>query len=124
MKYFVPAWYNNDQWWRNLNQPFYIKNAMIEFDDSISLMSMHEKNDEDFKLLHLSFNPNLRLFLHKYDLYEANIWSLFDEIQGFEDIPPRSFQFEDLEWPDNTEFFLFTLFNTGYESTLRIQNLF
>lgn len=105
MKYFVPAWYNNDQWWRNLNQPFYIKNAMIEFDDSISLMSMHEKNDEDFKLLHLSFNPNLRLFLHKYDLYEANIWSLFDEIQGFEDIPPRSFQFEDLEWPDNTEFF-------------------
>lgn len=122
MKYFVPAWYNGDKWWRNLNQPFYLKSAMIEFDDFISLMSMHEKNDEPFKLLHLSFNPNLRLFLHKYDLYEANVWSLFDEIQGFDQLPSRSFQFEDLEWPENTEFFyspyLIQAMKDNYESRI------
>jgi hypothetical protein len=58
--------------------------------------------------------PEFRQIMTKYLLHISHtyaeisvnyIWSLFDEIQGFEDIPPRSFQFEDLEWPYNTEFF-------------------
>ncbi|WP_353421524.1 accessory Sec system protein Asp1 [Staphylococcus delphini] len=104
MKYFVPAWYDDEKWWRQLTQPFYIKNRKIQFDDAMSLMSMHAQNEVDFTLLHLSYQPHLKLFLHKYNLYEARVWSLFDEIQGFEDVPSRSFQFEDLEWPDDAEF--------------------
>ncbi|PCF72654.1 accessory Sec system protein Asp1 [Staphylococcus delphini] len=104
MKYFVPAWYDDDNGWCQLTQPFYVHSRKVQFDDAISLMSMHAQNDVEFKLLHLNYQPHLRLFLHKYDLYETAIWSLFDEIQGFDDALSRSFQFEDLEWPDDAEF--------------------
>ncbi|HEC2145133.1 TPA: accessory Sec system protein Asp1 [Staphylococcus delphini] len=104
MKYFVPAWYDNEKWWHQLPQPFYMKNRKMQFDDAISLMSMHVQNESAFKLLNLSYQPHLRLFLHKYDLYEVATWSLFDEIQGFKAMPSRSFQFEDLEWPDDATF--------------------
>lgn len=104
MKYFVPAWYDHDKWWCQLTEPFYVKHRKIQFDDAMSLMTMHAQNDVPFKLLHLSYQPHLRMFLHKYDLYEADIWSLFDEIQGFDDTPSRSFQFEDLTWTDDAEF--------------------
>lgn len=104
MKYFVPAWSGNEKWWFHLPRPFYSKSKTIVFDDIMSLMSMHHQNKIDFKLLHLSYHPTIRSILHRHDLYELRMWSLFDEIQGFDQVCPRSFQLEDLEWPDDTEF--------------------
>ncbi|WRN52674.1 accessory Sec system glycosyltransferase Asp1 [Staphylococcus aureus] len=44
---------------------------------------MHLENDLDYRLIVLNHAPNLRTFLHRYDLYETKYWSVFDEIQGF-----------------------------------------
>ncbi|ARJ50848.1 accessory Sec system protein Asp1 [Staphylococcus lutrae] len=103
MKYFVLALYEDEKWWHHLPQPFYSKSATVAFDDILSLMSMYEENNAHCQLLHLSYHPHMRTLLHRFDLYEANVWSLFDEIQGFNAGLSRSLQFEDLEWPDETE---------------------
>ncbi|MCG7339003.1 accessory Sec system protein Asp1 [Staphylococcus sp. ACRSN] len=104
MKYFIPAWYNKGNWWEDKTTPYYSKSLVKEFDDMISLMNMHVKNDESFKMLILNYSPELRTFLHRYDLYEANYWSLFDDIQGFDTHTPQPIDFKSLDWPENTEF--------------------
>lgn len=104
MRYFIPAWYNNGNWWEDKTAPFYSRRLVKEFDDAISLMNMHVKSKEDFKLLILNYYPDLRLFLHTHDLYETNYWSLFDDIQGFTHKTPQPIDYSELNWPDGTEF--------------------
>ena len=62
MKYFVPAWYNQGSWWEDKTKPYYSKRLVKEFDDMISLMNMHVKNDETFEMLILNYSPDLRTF--------------------------------------------------------------
>ncbi|MBU7218666.1 accessory Sec system protein Asp1 [Staphylococcus gallinarum] len=104
MKYFVPAWYNQGSWWEDKTTPYYSKSLVKEFDDMISLMNMHVKNDETFEMLILNYSPDLRTFLHRFDLFEARYWSLFDDIQGFESRTPLPLDFKSLNWPEGTEF--------------------
>ena len=82
MKRFIPAWYSRNRWWESTSRPFYLKKQYTDFDDMISLMTMHSSNNVDYQLIVLSFSPYLRTFLHRYDLYESHYWSVFDEIQG------------------------------------------
>ena len=56
----------------------------------------------------LSFSPYLRTFLHRYDLFETNYWSVFDDIQDVSHQTPQAIDYRDLAWPENTEF-IFTL---------------
>lgn len=88
--------------------PFYQKRQYTDFDDMISLMTMHSKNNVDYQLMILSFSPYLRTFLHRYDLFETNYWSVFDDIQGVSHQTPQAIDYRDLAWPENTEF-IFTL---------------
>ena len=104
MKYFIPAWYNNGNWWEDKTAPYYSKRLVKEFDDMISLMNMYKKNDVNFELLVLNYYPDLRVFLHRHNLYEANYWSLFDEIQGFHHHTPHPIDYRELQWPEETEF--------------------
>ncbi|RIM83603.1 accessory Sec system protein Asp1 [Staphylococcus xylosus] len=104
MKYFIPAWYNYGNWWEEKVKPFYSRKSVKEFDDMISLMNMHSKNQEPFKMLILNYSPDLRMFLHRYDLFEANYWSLFDDIQGFKSGTPSPIDFKSLNWPEGSEF--------------------
>ncbi|MGC9652530.1 accessory Sec system glycosyltransferase Asp1 [Staphylococcus warneri] len=39
---------------------------------------MHKKNGYEYKLIVLNYSPNLRLFLHRHDLFESDYWSVFD----------------------------------------------
>ncbi|PTH31521.1 accessory Sec system protein Asp1 [Staphylococcus agnetis] len=104
MKRFIPAWYSQNQWWESQAHPFYRKRAITEFDDMISLMSMHYKNNVQFEIIVLNYNPGLRTFLHRHDLFEASYWSVFDEIQGFNHQTPQSVDYRELKWPTGTEF--------------------
>ncbi|WP_257643885.1 accessory Sec system glycosyltransferase Asp1 [Staphylococcus haemolyticus] len=82
MKQFIPAWYDSNNWWDSAVEPFYKKRKTTEFDDMVSLMLMHHKNNEPFNTIILNYQPLLRLLLHRHDLNEMNNWSLFYEIQG------------------------------------------
>ncbi len=70
----------------------------------ISLMGMHLENDLDYQLIVLNHAPNLRTFLHRYDLYETKYSSVFDEIQGFSHHAPQAINYHHLKWPDDVEF--------------------
>ncbi|UEX90231.1 accessory Sec system protein Asp1 [Staphylococcus ratti] len=104
MKRFIPAWYSQNQWWESKAEPFYRKRSVTEFDDLISLMSMHHKNEYNFEMIILNYSPDLRTFLHRHELFESNYWSVFDEIQGFTHQTPQSVDYRQLHWPKETEF--------------------
>lgn len=109
MKRFIPAWYSRDKWWESTTIPFYQRRQYTDFDDMISLMSMHSKNNVDYQLIVLSFSPYLRTYLHRYDLFEAPYCSVFDEIQMTGHQTPQAIDYRDLNWPEGTEF-VFTPF--------------
>ncbi|WP_278926051.1 accessory Sec system protein Asp1 [Staphylococcus auricularis] len=109
MKHFIPAWYSQKRWWADKTEPFYNKRLVTEFDDLISLMNMHQKHQIDFDILVLNYFPDLRTFLHRHQLFEANYWSLFDEIQGFSHRTPQAIDYRRLQWSEDTEF-VFTPF--------------
>lgn len=62
MKYFIPAWYDDQRWWQDTTVPYYQLQNKTEFDDMISLMGMHLENDLDYQLIVLNHAPNLRTF--------------------------------------------------------------
>ncbi|WYV95774.1 accessory Sec system protein Asp1 [Staphylococcus aureus] len=88
MKYFIPAWYDDQQWWQDTTVPYY--HAL--------------ENELDYHLIVLNHAPNIRTFLHRYDLYETKYWSVFDEIQGFSHHAPQAINYHLLKWPDDVEF--------------------
>ena len=63
MKRFIPAWYSRNRWWESTSRPFYLKKQYTDFDDMISLMTMHSSNNVDYQLIVLSFSPYLRTCL-------------------------------------------------------------
>lgn len=104
MKYFIPAWYSTHHWWESTAEPFFYKYEVTAFDDMISLMSMHRQNQQPCELLVLNYMPNLRMFLHRHELYDTSYWSVFDAIQGFTDKTPKAIDYRQLDWPEGTEF--------------------
>ncbi|UXR78484.1 accessory Sec system protein Asp1 [Staphylococcus sp. IVB6227] len=104
MKYFVPAWYDAQRWWQSNAKPLIHRRTVTAFDDMISLMSMHRKNKSPFQLIILNYAPDLRTFLHRYDLYDVEYWSVFDDIQGFTHRTPRAVDYRELNWPEGTAF--------------------
>ena len=67
-------------------------------------MRIFQEQDLDPTLLLLTYQPHLRYFLHRYDLLEANYFSVFDAIQGIPDQPMRCLQVKDLSWGDDCDF--------------------
>ncbi|WP_157173353.1 accessory Sec system glycosyltransferase Asp1, partial [Staphylococcus epidermidis] len=51
MKRFIPAWYSRNRWWESTSRPFYLKKQYTDFDDMISLMTMHSSNNVDYQLI-------------------------------------------------------------------------
>lgn len=104
MFYFVPAWYSDWRPWYDTTVPFYERSPFAHFDDTINQLRMFEYAGQDNKLLVLNYMPNLRYFVHKYDLLEVPVWSLFDEIQGLNVSRQRQLDFKALNWPRGAEF--------------------
>lgn len=102
MFYFIPAWYQNERPWYDNNIPWY-SDGKEEFDDTISHLRMFEASRESNRLLVLAYQPQLRYFLHRYDLLEVDRWSLFDTIQGIDIFQQRPLDFRKLNWPDGVD---------------------
>ncbi|WP_437750689.1 accessory Sec system protein Asp1 [Staphylococcus shinii] len=104
MKYFIPSWYQNGTWWSDSAEPFYKKSSVSEFDDTVSLINMYEKNEHAYKIMCLNYSSNFRMFLYRNNLYNASYWSVFDDLQGFKDTTPIPLDYRDFDWPTGTEF--------------------
>ncbi|CAL29105.1 accessory Sec system protein Asp1 [Staphylococcus carnosus] len=124
MKYLIPAWYNEGNWWRDKAVPFYETHLTTEFDDMISLGNMFEKHEESFELICLNYHSQLRNFLYRNGLFEASYWSVFDAIQGFEQATPQPIDYRDLYWPEGTEFIYTPYIVKAYTGTHTSSNIY
>ena len=105
MYYFIPAWYGQGvEFWQPDMTPWYNRRKKIDFDDTLHQVRIFQEQDLDPTLLLLTYQPHLRYFLHRYDLLEANYFSVFDAIQGIPDQPMRCLQVKDLSWGDDCDF--------------------
>lgn len=81
MLYFIPAWYENDQWCEH-EQCWQERRMHTEFDDTVKHIQLfHRNHPHPYQILLLSYAPNFRHFLHRQSVYHAPYWSCFDAIQ-------------------------------------------
>ncbi|MFQ9597367.1 MAG: accessory Sec system glycosyltransferase Asp1 [Streptococcus sp.] len=80
MYYFVPAWYGTDRIWQQTATPWYWMRESIEFDDTINQVRIFQEAEMDRILLLPQYSPQLRYFLHRQDLLETDVLSIFDKI--------------------------------------------
>ncbi|WP_270231703.1 accessory Sec system protein Asp1 [Lactococcus formosensis] len=97
MIYFVPAWNKKIQ-------------SGMSTDDLMGQIQSFMSSDVDYKILISDYMPELRYFLHRYDLLESNYVSIFDELQTIEDVQQKKLALKDLNFPD-TVTFSYTPFN-------------
>lgn len=122
MIYFIPAWYSPDRWWADPNTKWY-RQQEVTFDDTISQVRLFKKHRDNLRLLILNYQPALRYFLHRYDIYEVSVWSAFDMIQDIMDVHPKTLAIEDLSWPEGIEFFYTPFLVTAFRNNIKFANI-
>ncbi len=104
MIYFIPAWYQQEKWCEN-EQYWYSRRMKTEFDDTVKHIQLfHRSQVYPFKIMLLSYTPNLRHFLHRQSVFRAQYWSCFDAIQEVKRKKVKMFSFHNLNWPEHIEF--------------------
>ena len=104
MLYFIPAWYQQNNWCEN-EQNWYVRRVHSEFDDTVKQVQLfHRSGAYPYRIILLSFAPNFRHFLHRQGVYHAPYWSCFDAIQEVKRKKVRLLSFHDLNWPEHIEF--------------------
>lgn len=105
MLYFIPAWYQQNTWFEQ-EQIWYRVRGHSEFDDTVKQIQLfHRKTKLPYRVLLLSYAPNLRHFLHRQSIFHAPYWSCFDAIQEVERKNVRNLSYHDIVWPEDTEFY-------------------
>ena len=104
MLYFIPAWYQQDQWCEN-EQKWYMRRMHTEFDDTVKQIQLFHRNEVyPYRIMLLSCAPNFRHFLHRQSVYHAPYWSCFDAIQEIRRKKAMVLSFHNLNWSPHTEF--------------------
>lgn len=104
MLYFIPAWYQDNKWCEN-EQAWQNRRMLSEFDDSVKQIQLFQRSGEyPYRILLLSYAPNLRHFLHRQSVYHAPCWSCFDSIQEIQRKMAVPVSMHDLAWPEDVEF--------------------
>ncbi len=104
MLYFIPAWYQENEWCEN-EQYWYARRMHTEFDDTVKHIQLfHRSQAYPFKVMLLSYAPNYRHFLHRQSVFRAPYWSCFDAIQEVTRKKVVTFSFHNLNWPKHIEF--------------------
>ncbi len=104
MQYFIPAWYQENDWREN-EQVWYRARTVTEFDDTVKQVQLFfRRKVAPLKILLLSFSPNFRHFLHRQGVYHVPYWSCFDAMQAISGRAMHTFSFHDLSWPEDVEF--------------------
>lgn len=104
MYYFIPAWYGKERPWHADLTPWYFSHFKLEFDDTFNQIRLMQRQGIPAQVLLLSYQPHLRYFLHRQGILEAQVYSLFDELQDFHEIRPQVLQLRDIEWEEDCEF--------------------
>lgn len=104
MYYFIPAWYGKERPWHADLTPWYFSHFKLEFDDTFNQIRLMQRQGIPAQVLLLSYQPHLRYFLHRQGILEAQVDSLFDELQDFHEIRPQVLQVRDIEWEEDCEF--------------------
>ena len=104
MLYFIPAWYQQNNWCEN-EQYWYKRRMHTEFDDTVKHIQLfHRSGAYPYQIMLLSFAPNFRHFLHRQSVYHAPYWSCFDAIQEIRRKKVMMLSFHNLNWPPHIEF--------------------
>lgn len=104
MLYFIPAWYQLNEWCEN-EQSWLEQRAYTEFDDTVKQIQLfHRSKVYPYQILLLSHAPNFRHFLHRQGVYRAPYWSCFDAIQEVKRKKAAVLSFHHLKWPEGIEF--------------------
>ncbi|MBQ8634274.1 MAG: accessory Sec system protein Asp1 [Lachnospiraceae bacterium] len=104
MLYFIPAWYQQQEWREN-EQYWYARRMHTEFDDTVKHIQLfHRSKVHPFQIMLLSFAPNFRHFLHRQSAFRAPYWSCFDAIQEIKRKKVSMFSLHNLNWPEHIEF--------------------
>ena len=109
MLYFVPAWYQLNEWSEN-EQSWVERRMHTEFDDTVKQIQLfHRSGVCPYRIILLSYAPNFRHFLHRQSVYRAPYWSCFDAIQEVRRKKAAVLSFHHLKWPEGITF-LYTPF--------------
>lgn len=104
MLYFIPAWYQPNQWCEN-EQSWWSRHMHTEFDDTVKQIQLfHRSGACPYYIMLLSYTPNFRHFLHRQGVYRAPYWSCFDAIQEVKRKKAAVLSFHNLKWPEKIEF--------------------
>lgn len=104
MLYFIPAWYQENQW-SEREQYWYERRTKSEFDETIKQITLFHRNVRtDYCILSLAFSPNLRHFLHRQGMYRSTYWSCFDAICQIKRTKTAVLSYMDIKWPEGVEF--------------------
>ena len=104
MLYFIPAWYQQNQWCEN-EQSWWSRHMHTEFDDTVKQIQLFHRNRAcPYRIMLLGFAPNFRHFLHRQGVYRAPYWSCFDAIQEVRRKKTAVLSFHNLKWPEGIEF--------------------
>ncbi|MCD0010090.1 accessory Sec system protein Asp1, partial [Streptococcus agalactiae] len=100
----MPSWYNENRTWYDNNYLWYFKPTNVGFDDTINQMKMFDYAGKESRLVVLNYMPNLRYYLHRYDLLESGYYSVFDDIQEIGNVRQQMIDFRQLNWPEGVDF--------------------
>ena len=104
MLYFIPAWYQKNEWKEN-EQNWYMRRMHTEFDDTVKQIQLfHRSKAYPYQIMLLSYAPNFRHFLHRQGVYHAPYWSCYDAIQDVTRKQATTLSFHNLNWPADIEF--------------------
>lgn len=104
MLYFIPAWYQQNEWSEN-EQSWMERRMHTEFDDTVKQIQLfHRSGAYPYQIILLSYAPNFRHFLHRQSIYRAPYWSCFDAIQEVRRKKAAVLSFHRLKWPEGIEF--------------------
>lgn len=104
MLYFFPSWYKENSYCEN-EQFWYKRRMRSEFDETIKQIQLFHRNVKvPYKVVVLSYAPNLRHFLHRQSLFRAPYWSIFDSIQQIKRNRIAVLSFHNFNWPKGVEF--------------------
>lgn len=104
MYYFIPFLESNNQSWKATIVPWYSTPYRLEFDDVLHQIRIFKRQDIASKMLWLTYHPHLRYLLHRQDLLETDVFSVFDAIQDIEKEEMYPLQLKDLAWDEDCDF--------------------
>ncbi|MBP2622967.1 accessory Sec system protein Asp1 [Streptococcus oricebi] len=103
MYYVIPAWYGQERAWQMDLLPWYRTVQRLEFDDSIHQLRILQELGQG-QILLLAYMPQLRYFLHRQDIYETKVYSVFDDLQDIQSDQMQVLQIKDFSWPSDCDF--------------------